>query len=125
MKKNEYVLGIDTSNYTTSVGIVTRGGDVVANIKRPLPVAPGARGLRQSDALFAHTKNLPSAMEEAAAVLRDGDVAAVGVSTRPRNADGSYMSMHDALQIIYQEVVEYIAKREADGDPESALLEEE
>ena len=35
------------------------------------------------------------------------------------------MSMHDALQIIYQEVVEYIAKREADGDSESALLEEE
>ena len=41
------------------------------------------------------------------------------------NADGSHMSMHDALQIIYQEVVEYIAKREADGDSESALLEEE
>lgn len=91
MKKNEYVLGIDTSNYTTSVGIVTRGGEVIANIKRPLPVAAGARGLRQSDALFAHTKNLPSAMEEAAAILRDGDVVAVGVSTRPRNADGSYM----------------------------------
>lgn len=91
MKKNEYVLGIDTSNYTTSVGIVTRDGEVVANIKRPLPVAPGARGLRQSDALFAHTKNLPSAMEEAAAVLRDGDISAVGVSMRPRNAEGSYM----------------------------------
>lgn len=41
------------------------------------------------------------------------------------NADGSDMSTHDALAIIYQEVAEYIAKKSADGGSESAALEEE
>ena len=89
--KDNYILGIDTSNYTTSVGLVTTDGEVVANIKRPLPVGEGARGLRQADALFAHTKNLPSAMEELHAVLAGRSIAAIGVSSRPRNVDGSYM----------------------------------
>ncbi len=88
---NEIYLGIDTSNYTTSVGAVDGGGNILLNIKRPLPVAEGARGLRQSDALFAHTKNLPSAMEELKDALRGARPVAVGVSTRPRNVDGSYM----------------------------------
>lgn len=41
------------------------------------------------------------------------------------NADGSNMNMHDALQIIYQEVVEFIAKKAVDGVHEAAKLEEE
>ena len=89
--KGNYILGIDTSNYTTSLGLVTPGGEIVANIKRPLPVREGERGLRQSDALFAHTKNMPSAMEELREVLGEGKLLAVGVSSRPRNVDGSYM----------------------------------
>ncbi|MBQ8351739.1 MAG: peptidase M22 [Clostridia bacterium] len=87
----ECFLGIDTSNYTTSVGLVSREGEILANIKRPLPVAAGERGLRQSDALFAHTKNLPSAMEELGDLLIGKQVVAVGVSRRPRNVEGSYM----------------------------------
>ena len=89
--KGNYILGIDTSNYTTSLGLVSVEGEVVANIKRPLPVREGERGLRQSDALFAHTKNMPSAMEELRLALGDGKLAAVGVSSRPRNIEGSYM----------------------------------
>ena len=89
--RNELYLGIDTSNYTTSVGLVDGEGQILANIKRPLPVAEGARGLRQSDALFVHTKNLPSAMEELKQVLRGAQPVAVGVSARPRNVEGSYM----------------------------------
>ena len=84
-------LGIDTSNYTTSIGLVDEEGNILANIKRPLPVAEGARGLRQSDALFAHTKNLPDAMNELKSVLGERNVVAVGYSSRPRNVDGSYM----------------------------------
>lgn len=84
-------LGIDTSNYTTSVGILSAEGEILANIKRPLPVKNGECGLRQSDAVFAHVKNLPSAMEEAGAILADRRLLAVGVSTRPRARDGSYM----------------------------------
>lgn len=89
--RDNYILGIDTSNYTTSVGLVDLSGAVVANIKRPLPVREGERGLRQSDALFAHVKNLPSAMQELREVIGEGRLLAVGVSSRPRNLDGSYM----------------------------------
>ena len=87
----EVILGIDTSNYTTSVAIMDTDGELIANIKRPLPVKAGERGLRQSDAVFAHIKNIPSAMEEARAYLNGASVVAVGVSERPRNVDGSYM----------------------------------
>jgi len=85
------IIAIDTSNYTTSVSLMRLDGKLIANIKRPLPVKQGECGLRQSDAVFAHIKNLPSAMREARERL-DGRVpVAVGVSTRPRNVDGSYM----------------------------------
>ena len=79
MSKLCYV-GIDTSNYTTSAAICDESGTIVANFKRPLPVAEGGCGLRQSDALFAHVKNLPSLMKEAGELLRDYRIAAVGVS---------------------------------------------
>lgn len=87
----EYILGLDTSNYTTSAALVTAGGELVANCKRPLPVKEGERGLRQSDALFAHIKNLPSLMEEIGELRGETPLAAIGVSTRPRNLEGSYM----------------------------------
>ena len=89
--KKQYFVGIDTSNYTTSVAIIDSDGSLVANLKRPLTVSAGERGLRQSDAVFQHTKNLPSLMTEAAEILRGGEILAVGVSERPRNVDGSYM----------------------------------
>lgn len=85
------VMGIDTSNYTTSVALMTTDGELIANIKRPLPVKQGERGLRQSDAVFAHIKNMPSAMQEAKEYLNGDAPVALGVSTRPRNVDGSYM----------------------------------
>ena len=65
MKNNRVILGIDTSNYTTSVAILNLDGTLIANLKRPLKVKEGERGLRQSDALFSHTVNLPSLMAEA------------------------------------------------------------
>ena len=85
------ILGIDTSNYTTSVAILTIDGRLVANLKRLLPVKPGERGLRQSDAVFAHTVNIPELMREAGGLLSDYEIAAVGVSATPRNEEGSYM----------------------------------
>lgn len=91
MMERRIVLGIDTSNYTTSVALMYDNGELIANIKRPLPVKAGERGLRQSDAVFAHVKNIPSAMDEARKVLGGRSVSLVGVSTRPRKVDGSYM----------------------------------
>ncbi len=90
-------VGLDTSNYTTSAAACTVGEDgrlsVIANCKVPLPVAAGARGLRQSDAVFAHTRNLPVVLRELRAILEaeDYQVAAVGCSATPRDAADSYM----------------------------------
>lgn len=95
MLENKLILGIDTSNYTTSAALCTLGGEIVLNLKKLLPVAEGERGLRQSDALFAHTKNLPEIMEKLSAFLDENyperDIVAVGYSKTPRDAEGSYM----------------------------------
>lgn len=84
-------VGIDTSNYTTSVALASDVGEILANIKRPLPVKEGECGLRQSDAVFAHVRNLPEAMEELRPFLQNRRVAGVGCSARPRSVEGSYM----------------------------------
>lgn len=91
MSKNGVFLGIDTSNYTTSVAVLDDTGKLLANIKYPLAVKNGEHGLRQSDAVFAHVKNLPSAIAEAERIIEEKSIIAVGVSERPRNVDGSYM----------------------------------
>lgn len=91
MLHDDILMGIDTSNYTTSVALVTLDGDIVANLRKPLPVKPGEVGLRQSDAVFAHIKNLPEIMDEARTLLNGRKIVAVGVSKRPRNIEGSYM----------------------------------
>lgn len=84
-------VGVDTSNYTTSVGIVDADGNILANIKKLLPVSAGECGLRQSDAVFAHIKNLPEVLSAAHEVLLSHTILAIGYSSRPRNIEGSYM----------------------------------
>ena len=81
------VIGFDTSNYTTSIAAFD-GTDGV-NCSRLLPVKPGELGLRQSDAVFSHTKSLPELSGRL--FSNTGEIAAVGVSTRPRAVEGSYM----------------------------------
>ena len=81
------VLGLDTSNYTTSVALFD--GETGVNLGRLLEVRPGELGLRQSDALFQHVKQLPGLLEEL--MREEQDIQAVGVSTRPRAVEGSYM----------------------------------
>lgn len=82
-----YFLGIDTSNYTTSVSLVS-DGKVLKNIKRPVGVVHGQKGVRQSEAVFAHIKNIPAVMEEMGACAQ---ISAIGFSARPGNREGSYM----------------------------------
>lgn len=84
-------VGFDTSNYTTSVSLASESGEILANIRVPLPVGEGERGLRQSDALFSHIRNLPEACRALKEALESRSVAAVGCSTRPRRAENSYM----------------------------------
>lgn len=104
MDERKIVIGIDTSNYTTSVALVYTDGELIANIKRPLPVAKGECGLRQSDALFNHIKNLPLVMQEAEKYLLGRRPSAVGVSVTPRNVEGSYMPVFLAGQAAAQSI---------------------
>ena len=83
-------LGIDTSNYTTSVAICDQTG-VPVGVRRLLPVREGERGLRQSDAVFHHVKALPELVRELVKDTCHDHLAAVGVSAYPRRAQGSYM----------------------------------
>ena len=87
----ELFLGVDTSNYTTSASLCDSDGKVIANVKKLLPVPDGQKGLRQSDALFNHTVQLPDVMSCLSPYIADGNIVSVGVSARPRDAEGSYM----------------------------------
>lgn len=83
------VLAFDTSNYTTSVAVFD--GKEGYNVSQLLDVAQGSLGLRQSDALFAHVKRLPELTDRLFSHLGRVPLAALGVSTRPRAVEGSYM----------------------------------
>ena len=84
-------LGLDTSNYTTSAAVFYPESSTLCQSKKLLPVKAGELGLRQSDALFHHVRQLPQVLADASADLIGGDVAAICVSDKPRNAAGSYM----------------------------------
>lgn len=95
-------IGIDTSNYTTSLALCDGDGRVLANLKAPLPVKEGERGLRQSDAVFAHVKNLPMLSDElktAIGTLDAPKVCGIGYSATPRRSEGSYMPCFLAGQV--------------------------
>lgn len=82
-------LGIDTSNYTTSVAVFNENG--VIQKKRLLPVKAGERGIRQSDAVFHHTKAYPDLLEELFEEVGVPDICGVGASVKPTTQEGSYM----------------------------------
>lgn len=83
-------LGLDTSNYTTSAALYRAADGHIAQEKRPLPVRAGERGLRQSDALFHHVRQLPEAVEALRRAAGE-PISCVAASAFPRRAEGSYM----------------------------------
>jgi N6-L-threonylcarbamoyladenine synthase len=82
----ELTVAFDTSNYTTSCAVFDGAEGI--NFGRLLDVAPGQLGLRQSEALFSHVKRLPEIVKR---LEIDGDIIAVGASTKPRETEDSYM----------------------------------
>ena len=83
------VIGFDTSNYTTSIAFFD--GVDGENVSKLLPVKAGELGLRQSDAVFSHIKSLPELSGRLFSHIQAENITAVGVSTRPRAVEGSYM----------------------------------
>lgn len=84
-------LGIDTSNYTTSVCLVNDQKQIFQE-KKILQVKSGEKGLRQSDAVFQHTINLPELIRKLQIeTSTQFNLKTVTASSKPRNVDGSYM----------------------------------
>ncbi|WDC83791.1 hypothetical protein PL321_14915 [Caloramator sp. mosi_1] len=93
------VLGIDTSNYTTSICVV-ENNKVVFDKRKILYVEKGKRGLRQSEALFQHIKNIPDLLDEGYV----SNIDAICVSTRPRPYESSYMPVFKAGESIAKSI---------------------
>ena len=85
-----FFVGVDTSNYTTSVACVSEEG-IVFERRTVLSVALGERGLRQSDAVFQHVRNLPPLIDELFFSIDRAKIRAVAVSAKPTDAAESYM----------------------------------
>lgn len=83
------ILGIDTSNYTTSAALYDTCTNTIVQAKKLLPVKSGDCGIRQSDAVFHHVKQLPDIISSLDFEGRKID--AVAVSATPREVEGSYM----------------------------------
>ncbi len=84
------VLGIDTSCYTTSVACFGPSG-VLYDGRNVLPVQRGDRGLRQSEGVFLHTRQLPPLVEGAFSTVSPKDIVAVACSRAPVDREDSYM----------------------------------
>ncbi len=85
-------LGVDTSNYTTSAALYDSTSQKMYSEIMPLPVKKGEAGLRQSDAVFHHTRQLPVVMRTLFDKAGKGEmITAAAASVRPVNANGSYM----------------------------------
>ena len=83
-------LGFDTSCYTTSAAAVSEQGEVIAFSRMLLPVEQGQRGLRQSEAVFAHVRQLSDVLLP---LLKEapGPIDCVCASVSPRDGEDSYM----------------------------------
>ncbi|MBR5537058.1 MAG: DNA-binding protein [Clostridia bacterium] len=94
-------LGLDTSNYKTSAGLYCPEDGSFRACGKLLEVPQGTLGLRQSDALFQHVKQLPEQVKSACREL-DGQIRAIGFSSRPRDLEDSYMPCFLAGQCVAQ-----------------------
>lgn len=103
MALSRYTIGIDTSNYKTSISVVDENDKVVFARSEFLDVKKGELGLRQQTAFFMHNNRLPDFISEAIKPFRY-KIKGIGVSISPRNVDGSYMpvfiSGYNAAKIL-------------------------
>lgn len=85
------ILGLDTSNYTTSMTLMDLNENIIYNARKLLPVEKGKKGLRQSDALFYHIKHLPMLANEIKEKNCNFNIVAISAATKPRPINESYM----------------------------------
>lgn len=96
MNNQRFMLGIDTSNYTTSIALTDRQGEIIVDSRQLLTVKQGERGLRQSHALFQHLEHLPELVDGLFSIANREELAGIAVSNRPRPLEDSYMPVFKA-----------------------------
>ena len=82
-------LGLDTSCYTTSAALCIPGKEPRQE-RRLLPVAAGERGLRQSEAVFAHVRQISEVLLPLLEMASE-PISCVCASASPRDGEDSYM----------------------------------
>jgi N6-L-threonylcarbamoyladenine synthase len=118
------ILGIDTSNYTTSICVID-ATEVHFEKRVLIKVSPGSKGIRQSDAFFQHMQVLHEWVKEDLAPLIP-HLKAVGVSTKPRPVVDSYMPVFRAGETIGRTIstalgIPYIETTHQEGHLAAAL----
>lgn len=113
------ILGIDTSNYTTSAALYDTESKKLVCEKMLLPVKRGERGIRQSDAVFHHTKQLPEVMKRLISNITQ-PIDLVCASVSPTEQKDSYMpcflvGSNTAECISYAANCEYIKTTHQSG----------
>ncbi|SMP48483.1 O-sialoglycoprotein endopeptidase [Anoxynatronum buryatiense] len=104
MQLPEAVLAFDTSNYTTSIALMDTSYQLLDQRRQLLTVTEGKRGLRQSEALFQHVRELPVLLKSMESALSQVCLKAVGYSNRPRDIEGSYMPVFLAGESLARSV---------------------
>ena len=90
-QRNNIILGIDTSCYTTSIAAISLDREIILNEKIILKVKKDNKGLRQSEAVFQHVNNMGEISKSINENLKNYNVVGICVSTKPRPVDNSYM----------------------------------
>jgi N6-L-threonylcarbamoyladenine synthase len=91
-------LGLDTSNYTTSAALCSSHGEILQS-RRLLPVKTGERGLRQSEAVFAHVRQLAQQVETVMKEAKE-PLSCVCASVSPRDGEDSYMPVFSVGEMV-------------------------
>lgn len=97
---NRLCIGIDTSCYTTSLTIVDEELNILYENSILLRVDKGQKGLRQSEAIFQHLKNLPIIFANISKKVELVKIKAVAASTRPRPVENSYMPVFNVSDSV-------------------------
>lgn len=104
------VLGIDTSNYRTSLCLIDQNFQVLAEANPLLSVPEGSLGMQQSQAVFAHLKQWSRILTELDidASLKK-QIEAVGVSVAPRPVEGSYMPVFKVGEVLAETIASFLS----------------
>lgn len=90
-KKDNIVIGIDTSCYTTSIAAISLNKEIILNEKIMLKVDKNAKGLRQSEMVFQHVSNIGKISEFINDKFKDYNIVGICASKTPRPVKESYM----------------------------------